>query len=72
MRGFMENVAEQKIKDGTLTGTLSKESLYRTKWLMAHNRLHRIAHDPSATVADEWKGYLNDLGTAESVASRAA
>lgn len=42
-------------------------SLYRTKWLMAHNHLHDLAHkggDPQAIFND----YLRELATAEDVA----
>jgi hypothetical protein len=47
-------------------------SLYRTQWLMAHNRLAKIARDPSAVVADEWSGYLKELSSAEVVAREEA
>ena len=46
----------------------SKESLYRTKWLMAHNRLHSLVHDSSASPQAEWRGYLRDLRSSEAVA----
>jgi hypothetical protein len=38
----------------------NRESLYRTRWLMAHNRLHAIAHK-------SWKDYLKELKTSEAV-----
>ena len=51
---------------------VSKESLYRTMFLMAHNRLHSIVHDPSATLAKEWEGYLSELRSSEIVAETPA
>jgi hypothetical protein len=44
-------------------------SLYRTRWLMAHNALHGLTHEggnPQAVFDD----YLRELQTAEEVASR--
>jgi hypothetical protein len=46
----------------------SKESLYRTKWLMAHNRLHTLLHKSPASVTDEWGAYLKDLRFSETAA----
>lgn len=46
----------------------SKESLYRTQWLMAHNRLYDLAHDPAASVADSWIEYLKELNSAVAAA----
>ncbi|MEJ0071348.1 MAG: hypothetical protein WDO24_24320 [Pseudomonadota bacterium] len=49
------------------------ESLYRTRWLMAHNRLHEIVH--AAEPADKaklWADYLADLEKAEEVAAQPA
>jgi len=43
-------------------------SFYRTKWLMAHNRLHEIAHEPSASLAEKWNAYLDELQAAEDMA----
>jgi hypothetical protein len=43
-------------------------SFYHTKWLMAHNRLHAIVHEPSASPAEEWNAYLSELKSAEEVA----
>ncbi len=48
----------------------SKESLYRTKWLMAHNRLHRVVHDSSTSPVKEWSSYLAELQTAWDVAEQ--
>lgn len=48
------------------------ESLYRTKWLMAHNALHKIIHDPKASQQDVWNDYLKDLESSEEVAKRPA
>ena len=47
-------------------------SLYRTMWLMAHNRLHSAVHEPSASLAQEWDAYLDELKSAEEVAQQAA
>jgi hypothetical protein len=61
----MEAVTEQQ--------EASKESLYRTKWLMAHNRLHEIVHSKTAKpLADLWKEYLDELQSAETVAATSA
>jgi hypothetical protein len=62
---------EQTIPDFDLTEH-EQVSFYRTQWLMAHNRLHKIVHDSSADVAQEWEGYLRDLSTAESVSKQEA
>ena len=47
-------------------------SLYRTKWLMAHNRLNSVVHEPSASLADIWSAYLDELQSAEKVAQQTA
>ena len=48
------------------TGASCQESLYRTRWLLAHNRLHALAHDGgSASAEDLWKEYLAELQTSE-------
>jgi Zn-dependent peptidase ImmA (M78 family) len=51
-------------------------SLYRTRWLMAHNRLHALFHSreliKSQEHRGEWEAYLTELRTAEEVASRPA
>jgi len=49
-------------------------SYYRTQWLMAHNRLHEIAHDCELAdkVKTQWDGYLDDLKQAGQVATRSA
>jgi hypothetical protein len=49
-----------------------KESLYRTKWLMAHNHLHTIVHDPSAKPNEVWADYLKELEAAEEIAKQPA
>ena len=52
------------------------QSLYRTRWLMAHNRLHEIIHsgDPKTktSLARRWDEYLAELRTAKSIAARSA
>jgi hypothetical protein len=50
----------------------TKESLYRTKWLMAHNHLHTVVHEPSCSPAKEWDDYLRELETAGTVAKNPA
>lgn len=48
-------------------------SLYRTQWLMAHNRLHEIVHsDEDKPLAKHWDEYLAELRTAERVAAKPA
>ena len=44
-------------------GLETRESLYRAKWLIAHNRLHDLAHgkvDPNC-----WADYLEELEFAD-------
>ena len=50
------------------------ESIYRTQFLMAHNRLHDIVHEKGdkPTLAKHWDEYLVELRTAEQVASKPA
>ena len=67
----MEEIAKQ------LQQTIpTTESLYRTRWLMAHNRLHAIVHQDELAKLDQikrqWRKYLAELKTAEDVASRPA
>jgi len=50
----------------------SKESLYRTMWLMAHNRLHAVVHDSSVSLPDAWRDYLKDLRSSKTVAKTPA
>jgi hypothetical protein len=51
-------------------------SLYRTRWLMAHNRLHDLFYKrgliKSEEYRGEWETYLAELRTAEEVASQPA
>lgn len=74
----MEN---QKVETHTKLGNSGeawqcRESYYRTKWLMAHNRLHDVVHKPGLTkpeaLAKHFEEYLAELRTAEEVASRPA
>ena len=51
---------------------LSLASLYRTRWLMAHNRLHATVHDPKASLTDSWNEYLKELESSEDVAKMPA
>lgn len=46
-------------------------SLYRTRWLVAHNYLHDLIHkggDPQTA----FDGYLREVATAAEIASQAA
>ena len=64
-------MAEHMINGNPTSEHIDGESLYRTRWLMAHNYLCDLAHegnDPQAA----FEGYLRELKTAESVASRPA
>jgi hypothetical protein len=51
-------------------------SLYRTRWLMAHNSLHSLFYEGGLIKSEEhrgkWEAYLAELRTAEEVASRPA
>lgn len=53
-----------------------RESLYRMRWLMAHNRLHEIVHKgelvESEKPSKQWNEYLADLNAADEVASKPA
>ena len=50
----------------------SKESIYRTRWLMAHNRLHAAVHENSVSLPDLWNDYLKELESSEEVAATPA
>jgi hypothetical protein len=56
-------------KPENATRIAPKDSLYRTKWLMAHNSLHRIVHESGSIPSEVWNDYLNQLESAEEVAS---
>jgi len=57
----------------SVVGTEDQASLYRTRWLMAHNRLHEIVHAGGAVeVAKIWDDYLAELTTAPEIASQPA
>jgi hypothetical protein len=51
-------------------------SLYRTLWLMAHNRLHSLFYEGDLLKSEkhrgEWEAYLAELETAEEIASQPA
>jgi hypothetical protein len=48
-------------------------SLYRTMFLMAHNRLHGIVHSKEpVSLPNEWEGYLKELESSEAVAATPA
>ena len=54
----------------------STESLYRTRWLMAHNRFHSLVHrqEPAnlSELKFQWQEYLDELNAAKEIASRPA
>lgn len=57
----------------------NQESLYRTRWLMAHNRLHGVCHAEGwegwvdqKQLDAQWEEYLAELQTAEEITSRPA
>jgi hypothetical protein len=55
------------------TVTSCREPLYRTRWLMAHNRLHAIVHESfSSELMDSWNEYLKELENAEAIAKKPA
>ena len=64
-------MSAQQQSENTSTHRPDGESLYRTRWLMAHNCLHEVVHKGSNPQA-AFEGYLRELGTAEEVASRPA
>lgn len=51
----------------------NKEASYRTRWLMAHNRLHGLTHDIELIelkiVNEQWGEYLADVARADEVSS---
>ena len=48
------------------------ESLYRTRWLMAHNCVHDLIHIDGIDPKTRWEEYLAELKTAEQVSSVSA
>ncbi|MGA2988422.1 MAG: hypothetical protein ABR898_08525 [Terracidiphilus sp.] len=48
------------------------ESLYRTRWLLAHNAIHSIVYDDAATVKTAWRAYLKQLRNSEELARQPA
>jgi hypothetical protein len=72
----MTKAAKEPQQQFDASASISKESLYRTRWLMAHNHLHSIAHDTQLVklegVKKRWDDYLSELKTAEEVASHEA
>jgi hypothetical protein len=51
-------------------------NIYRTKWLLAHNRLHDILHEDSIQNKEDaekyFEEYLHDLNNASKIASQQA
>jgi hypothetical protein len=66
-------LVQRKIKQ---TQSPDPESLYRTRWLMAHNRLHDLFYKSGLIKSEEyrgeWEAYLAELRTADEVASQPA
>jgi hypothetical protein len=52
-------------KSHTPEVSTSRETLYRMKWLSAHNYLHALVHDPSSRPAIVWDQYLDELQWAD-------
>jgi hypothetical protein len=56
--------------------TETASSLYRTRWLMAHNRLHAIVHEADLAKPDnltrQWNEYLAELAASDEIASKPA
>jgi Zn-dependent peptidase ImmA (M78 family) len=54
----------------------SESSLYRTRWLMAHNRLHVIVHQTEMAKPEnltrQWDEYLAELAASDEIASKPA
>ena len=67
-----ENQTLPEVSEEQSALSVDPASLYRTKWLMAHNRLHAVAHEPSAQLSENWNAYLSELRSAEEVARHAA
>ena len=63
------SITTNDIDDSLSSVRPDQASLYRTRWLMAHNALHDLVHkggDPQAL----FEGYLRELRTAEAVAAQ--
>ena len=62
--------------DQQLDQSPDSASLYRTRWLMAHNCLHDLFYKGGLLKSEEhrgkWEAYLAEPRTAEEVASRPA
>lgn len=69
-------MALTKLADQQTDQIPDSASLYRTRWLMAHNRLHDLFYKggliKSEEYRDQWEAYLAELKTAEDIASRPA
>lgn len=70
----MQLETEQIEKSSSISQMSEHEqvSFYRTQWLTAHNHLHAVVHDTSASPVKEWDAYLSELGSTEIVAKRDA
>jgi hypothetical protein len=67
-----ENQTLPEVREEHVSSSIDPASLYRTKWLMAHNRLHAVVHGPSTSLAELWSAYLGELQSAEEVAQQPA
>lgn len=52
--------------------TVDDASLYHTKFLMAHNKLHAATHESNVDSEKLWRDYLAELETAEEVSRHPA
>lgn len=53
--------AADTAKSATSKESASRETIYRMKWLSAHNYLHALVHDPLSRPAIVWDQYLDEL-----------
>jgi hypothetical protein len=67
----MQLLEEQQVAIGEMTEH-EQVSLYRTQWLMAHNRLHDIVQAHSDLLKGEWESYLHELQSSEAVSKTSA
>ncbi len=63
------NGRDEALKLASKRPGTSAVSLYRTRWLIAHNHLHAIVHD-GGSAKEKWATYLVELCVAREVASR--
>ena len=63
------NDRDEALKLASKRPGTSAVSLYRTRWLIAHNHLHALVHDGGST-NEKWAAYLVELRAAHEIASR--